>query len=269
MIPYPHALDALVEKTLSRVGETVRGAVEYTGGVIVMALRGFRASFRRPLEIKSVVGQIETIGIQSMPIVILTAAFTGMVMALQYANGMARFGAQMYTGKLVALSLTRELGPVLTSLMVGGRVGAGIAAEIGSMAVTEQIDAIRALGADPIKKLVVPRVLAALLIMPFLSVITDVIGLAGGMLVSWLEFDIPMGFFVKSALEVTTFDDFFSGISKTFFFGFIIAIVGCHQGFRTRGGTEGVGRTTTEAVVVISIGILICDYFLTKLFITF
>ncbi|MBI5528257.1 MAG: ABC transporter permease [Deltaproteobacteria bacterium] len=269
MIPQPLRIDIAIENVLSRVGITVRGAVEYTGGVMVMFFRSMRASVRRPFEWRSVVEQIEIIGLQSMPIVVLTAAFTGMVMALQYAHGMARFGAQMYTGKLVALTLTRELGPVLTSLMVGGRVGAGIAAEIGSMAVTEQIDAVRALGADPVKKLVVPRVLAAMFIMPFLSVCTDVIGLFGGMAVSFLEYDIPMGFFAKSAIEITKFSDFFSGVSKTLFFGIIIAVVGCYQGFRTRGGTEGVGRATTEAVVIISVGILIADYILTKLFLSF
>ena len=268
MIPPLRRLDLFIERMLGGVDNAVRGAVEYTGGVMVMSVRAVRAAFRRPFEWREFAEQIEVIGLQSMPIVVLTAAFTGMVMALQYANGMARFGAQMYTGKLVALSLTRELGPVLTSLMVGGRVGAGIAAEIGSMAVTEQVDAVRALGADPIKKLVVPRLLAAMLIMPFLSVCTDAIGLLGGMVVSFMEYDIPMGFFAKSAIEITKFDDFFSGIAKTLFFGIIIVIVGCYQGLKTRGGTEGVGRATTEAVVIISVGILIADYILTKLFLT-
>jgi phospholipid/cholesterol/gamma-HCH transport system permease protein len=261
-------IELMAEGALSKVGATVRSMVEYIGGITLMSWKGLLATFRRPFETRNLLAQIETIGIQSMPIVVLTAAFTGMVMALQYAYGMTRFGAQMYTGKLVALSLTRELGPVLTSLMVGGRVGAGIAAELGSMAVTEQIDAVKALGADPIKKLVVPRVVAAIFIMPFLSIITDIIGLLGGMVVAFAIYDIPMGFFVKSALEVTSFGDFFSGVAKTFFFGFIIAIVGCYQGFNTRGGTEGVGKATTETVVIVSIGILITDYILTQIFMT-
>jgi phospholipid/cholesterol/gamma-HCH transport system permease protein len=262
-------INIAAEGMLSRVGATARSTIEYAGGVAVMTGRAAKAAFKRPWEARNLAAQIEAIGIQSMPIVVLTAAFTGMVMALQYANGMTRFGAQMYTGKLVALSLTRELGPVLTSLMVGGRVGAGIAAEIGSMAVTEQIDAIKALGADPIKKLVVPRVLAAIMLMPFLCVITDIIGMIGGMVIAFAGFDIPMGFFLKSALEVTGWDDFFSGIAKTFFFGYIISIIGCYQGFNTRGGTEGVGRATTESVVIISVGILTCDYLLTEFFMRF
>jgi len=266
MIPASLRIDRFFEKLASKLGAQTSAGIEFLGGIVLISWRSFRALFRRPWESRSLIAQVEAIGIQSLPIVILTAAFTGMVMALQYASGMTRFGAQMYTGKLVALSLTRELGPVLTSLLVGGRVGAGIAAELGSMAVTEQIDAIRALGADPVKKLVLPRVMAAVMIMPFLSVITDIIGIIGGMIVAKMGFDIPMGYFVHSALEVTSFADFFSGVFKTVFFGFIIAIVGCYKGFNTRGGTEGVGKATTESVVIISIGILVCDYILTEIF---
>jgi len=261
-------LNGYFEDAFQNLGETTRDAIEYLGGFTLMTWRTFRSLFRRPLEFKAIIAQLELIGLQSMPIVVLTAAFTGAVLALQFAYGMSRFGAQMYTGQLVAVSLTRELGPVLTSLMVGGRVGAGIAAEIGSMSVTEQIDAIRALGADPHKKLVLPRMLATVFIMPFMSVFTDVIGLFGGMTIAYSEFDIPMGFFINSALQITSFGDYFSGVSKTFFFGFIISMVGCYQGLKTRGGTEGVGKSTTESVVIISIGILVSDFFLTKLFLS-
>ncbi|MFA6034387.1 MAG: ABC transporter permease [Myxococcota bacterium] len=269
MIPAVLRFDIFLEKLANELGTFTGNGIEYAGGLVMMITRTFRQLFKRPFEGSAIAQQIEIIGIQSMPIVVLTAAFTGMVMALQYASGMMRFGAQMYTGKLVALSLTRELGPVLTSLMVGGRVGAGIAAELGSMNVTEQVDAVRALGANPLKKLVLPRVIAAVIIMPFLAIFTDIIGLFGGMVVSYTEFDIPMGFFYKSALESTGFDDFFSGVVKTIFFGFIISVVGCYQGLKTRGGTEGVGRSTTESVVIISIGILITDYVLTKIFLSF
>jgi phospholipid/cholesterol/gamma-HCH transport system permease protein len=171
-----------------------------------------------------------------------------------------------YTGRIIGLSFSRELAPTLTAVIVGGRIGSGMTAEVGSMAVTEQIDAIRALGADPIKKLVVPRLIASVLVMPVLAAFSLVLGFGGAMLVTSLQFNIPSGFFLRTALGSVAMTDFASGLCKCPFFGAIIALVGCHFGLTTTGGTEGVGNATTRSVVVISITILIADFFLTKIF---
>ena len=232
-----------------------------------MTWGAIRATFRRPLELGSTMYQMESLGIRSLGIASVTALFVGMVMAVQFAFGLQKFGGMEYTGRIIGLSFSRELAPTLTAIVVGGRIGAGIAAEVGSMAVTEQIDAIRALGADPMKKLVLPRLLACLVVMPVLGAFALVLGFTGAMLICATEFGIPAGFFLTTALESVTFGDFFSGILKTPVFGAIIALVGCHFGLITRGGTEGVGQATTRAVVATSIAILISDFFLTKLFI--
>ncbi|AKT38061.1 MlaE family ABC transporter permease [Chondromyces crocatus] len=253
----------------SRVWETFTHFLEHLGQLGDMTWGAIRATFRRPLEISSTIYQMESLGTRSLGIASVTALFVGMVMAVQFAFGLQKFGGMEYTGRVIGLSFSRELAPTLTAIVVGGRIGAGIAAEVGSMAVTEQIDAIRALGADPLKKLVLPRLLACLVIMPVLGAFALVLGFMGAMFVCSTEFGIPAGFFLATALESVTFGDFFSGILKTPFFGAIIALVGCHFGLITRGGTEGVGLATTRAVVATSIAILISDLFLTKLFILF
>ena len=213
--------------------------------------------------------QIIVIGRNSIPIVILTAAFTGMVLALQTAYGLHRFGAKNYVGNIVSLGLLRELGPVLTSIMLCGRVGAGIAAEIGSMVVTEQVDAIRALGANPIRKLVTPRILAAVIATPLLTVLADLIGIYGGLLVAVFELDLTAHAYYRSIMYTVWIRDFTDGLVKSAVFGFLVASIACFKGLQTRGGTEGVGRTTTAAVVTGSIVILISDFFLTKFLLTF
>jgi phospholipid/cholesterol/gamma-HCH transport system permease protein len=187
-----------------------------------------------------------------------------MVMTVQFAVQMARFGAKEYVGNVVSLSLVRELGPVLTALMVGGRVGAGIAAELGSMAVTEQIDAMRAMGADPIKELVVPRVVASAVALPLLTVVANVLGILGAMTIARLDSHIDTSYFLNATLRAVTLDDLVGGLIKTVFFGLTIALIACHRGLGTRGGTEGVGRATTEAVVITSITTLVADFLLTK-----
>ncbi len=208
-------------------------------------------------------------GVKSFGIAAATAIFVGVVMAIQFAFSLERFGARDSVGRIVGLSEARELAPSLTALVVGSRIGAGIAAEIGSMAVTEQLDAIRALGADPIKKLVVPRMLAGTVIMPMLTVFALVLGVLSAALVCNLTFGVPFPFFMSTALDAIWFEDFVSGIAKTPFFGFLIAILGCHFGMTTRGGTEGVGRSTTTSVVVVSIGVLALDAVLTQIFMSF
>jgi phospholipid/cholesterol/gamma-HCH transport system permease protein len=176
-----------------------------------------------------------------------------------------KFGGMEYTGRVIGLSFSRELAPTLTAVIVGGRIGAGMAAEVGAMSVTEQIDAIRALGADPFKKLVLPRLVASIIVMPILAGFALIVGFSGAMLVTDMQFGIPAAFFLNSALDAVTMADFVSGMFKTPFFGAIIALVGCHFGLHTQGGTAGVGNATTRTVVVISITILIADFFLTKL----
>jgi phospholipid/cholesterol/gamma-HCH transport system permease protein len=200
-----------------------------------------------------------------LTIVTITSLFVGMVLALQFAYGLERFGAKLFVAKLVGLALVREMGPVLTSLLVGGKVGAGMTAEIGSMNVTEQVDAIRALGANPVKKLVVPRVLAMTIMMPILAIYADVIGVLGGMAVCVGEVGLQPNFYIASISTSVMIHDIAHGLIKTIFFGFFIGILGCYQGLRTKGGTEGVGTSTTLTVVMVSIAILVGDFFLTKL----
>lgn len=240
--------------------------LEHLGNISTIFWRALRAMTKRPLEIEAAFYQMESLGVRSVGIASITAVFIGMVMAVQFAAGLQKFGGMEYTGRIIGLSFSRELAPTLTAVIVGGRIGSGMASEVGSMAVTEQIDAIRALGADPIKKLVVPRLAAAVVVMPVLSVFSLVLGFGGAMWITQAQFRIPAEFFLRSALGSTGVHDLLSGICKTPFFGAIIALVGCYFGLRTTGGTEGVGNSTTRSVVVISISILIADFLLTKAF---
>jgi phospholipid/cholesterol/gamma-HCH transport system permease protein len=249
-------------------GRRVLSAMDHVGGITLMTTRALRALVTTRFEGRSFLYQVEQMGVKSFGIAAATAIFVGIVMAIQFAFSLERFGARDSVGRIVGLSEARELAPSLTALVVGSRIGAGIAAEIGSMAVTEQIDAIRALGADPIKKLVVPRMLAGTLIMPLLTVFAFVLGILSAAVVCNVTFGIPFPFFITTALDSVWVEDFLSGIGKTPFFGFLIAILGCHFGMTTRGGTEGVGRSTTTSVVVVSIGVLVADSVLTQLFLS-
>ena len=247
----------------------VRRFIEHLGQVGLLIANMVRAVARRPLEIRSTVYQMESLGVRSLGIVAVTSIFIGMVMTIQFAFGLRRFGGIEYIPRVVVLSFARELAPTLTAVIVGGRIGSGMAAEVGAMNVTEQVDAIRALGADPTKKLVVPRVVAAVIVMPILSVFAFTLGVAGAVFICDFQFSIAPQFFVQTSLETLQMSDFLSGLAKTPVFGFIIAIVGCHFGLSTRGGTEGVGISTTRTVVVVSIAILVADFIMTKLFIVF
>ncbi len=253
----PGPIERLVDRCLGLVG--------HLGVMSQMTAGTVRAAFKRPFEWKAFLQQLESLGVASLGIVVVTSVFIGMVMAVQFAFGLRKFGGMEYTGRVIAMSFARELAPTLTAVIVGGRIGAGMAAEVGSMNVTEQIDAVRALGADPLKKLVLPRLLAAIIVMPVLASFALVLGFSGAMLITDLQFNIPSSFFLRSALGTVTMMDFMSGMFKTPFFGAIIALVGCHFGMTTTGGTAGVGNSTTRTVVVISITILIADFFLTKL----
>lgn len=268
-IPPSRAPTAMVRASrpgpLSRLAARVLRLVSHLGQISIMTLGTARAAVRRPFEGKAIVQQLENLGVASMGIVLVTSVFIGMVMSVQFAFGLRKFGGMEYTGRVIALSFTRELAPTLTAVIVGGRIGAGMAAELGSMAVTEQVDAIRALGADPLKKLVWPRFIACVIVMPILAAFALVLGFAGAMIITDMQFNIPYAFFFRSGLGVVTLSDFLSGMLKTPFFGAIISLVGCHFGLNTRGGTAGVGNSTTLTVVVVSITILIADFVLTKI----
>jgi phospholipid/cholesterol/gamma-HCH transport system permease protein len=244
-----------------------RDFVEQLGEVALLSARTTRSIVKRPLEWRATIQQLESLGVRSMGIVTVTSIFIGMVMTIQFAFGLRRFGGLEYIPRVVVLSFCRELAPTLTAVIVGGRIGSGMAAEVGAMNVTEQVDAIRALGADPAKKLVLPRMLAAIIVMPILSVYALALGVAGAVFICSVQFDVSPAFFMNSSLEATRITDFIAGVAKTPFFGYIIAIVGCHFGLRTTGGTEGVGMSTTRTVVAVSIAILIADFLLTKLLI--
>jgi phospholipid/cholesterol/gamma-HCH transport system permease protein len=252
-----------------RLGYAARATIEYIGGVSTLALQTIARCFRRPFPMRAVIYQLDQVGVRSLSIALLTAASVGLVMALQFGYGLARFGAKAYVGPLVAVALVRELGPVLTALMVGGRIGSGMAAELGSMKVTEQIDAIMALGADPIRKLVIPRVVATVFIIPLMVCLADVVGVLGGLLITLVELDVTPVYYFDSVISAVKLNDFFSGISKSVFFAFVISVIACYQGFTTTGGTEGVGKATTRTVVVTSTTVLVSDFFLTKLFLSF
>lgn len=256
------------EKTLlEEYEERLFGFLQHLGEISTLTVNTARAITKPPLEIDSTIGQMESLGVRSMGIVFVSSLFIGMVMTIQFAFGLRRFGGLEYIPRVVVLSFARELAPTLTAVIVGGRIGSGMAAEVGAMNVTEQVDAIRALGADPVKKLVVPRVVAAILVMPFLSIFALGLGTIGAIFVCRFQFGISERFFMTSALDTLQMEDFVSGIAKTPAFGLIISIVGCHFGLRTTGGTEGVGMSTTRTVVVVSIVILIADFMMTKLFI--
>lgn len=236
------------------------------GAASRLAARAIRLLFTTRFEWGAFVTQLDQIGVKSVGIGLATAIFVGIVMAIQFAVPMERFGARDSVGRVIGLSEFRELAPSLTSLVVGCRVAAGIAAELGSMAVTEQIDAIRVLGADPIRKLVIPRICAATLVMPLMTWFALFFGIGSAAIVCDIGFGVPFRFFISSAIDAAGMNDLMSGIGKTPFFGFLIGLLGCYYGMGTRGGTEGVGKATTTSVVVVAMSILVADAVLTQLF---
>lgn len=237
-----------------------------TGGLGFLTVRAFLAMFRPPYEIGLWVRQMEQIGVRSLFVAGITTIFTGMVLALQTALSLPSLGVKYYIGSVVSKSLVRELGPVLTALIVGGRIGSGMTAELGTMKVTEQIDALRAMATDPVKKLVVPKLIATLVMLPALTLIGDALGILGGLIVATLTLKLTPGLYLNDVFDSLTLGDVGSGIAKSFFFGYFIAIVGCYNGLNTTGGADGVGRATTNTVVLAAILVLISDFFLTKLF---
>jgi phospholipid/cholesterol/gamma-HCH transport system permease protein len=234
---------------------------------VLMVGKVARASVTRPFYFRDIVEQFETIGVGSLTVVLLTGMFTGMVLALQSGFTLDQFGARSMVGRLVSASMVKELGPVLTGLMVAGRVGSGIAAELGSMMVTEQIAALRALGSDPMRKLVLPRILAGLIMVPLLTVVSGGIGMVGGWIVTVTQLKVASSVYWNSVVNGLYIQDVWMGLIKPFFIGFTITSIGCHVGMRTHGGTQGVGRATTNAVVAASVAVIAVDFFVTKLLI--
>jgi phospholipid/cholesterol/gamma-HCH transport system permease protein len=262
-------INVFINHILTRVGGRVLNALNYTGGVALLSYRSLTYILMGRLHWGLILNQIHALGVRSLSLTNLVAIFTGMVFALQFIVGLKRFGLQLYVGQVVGIAIVRELGPVLTALMMAARVGSGIAAELGSMTVTEQVLAIRAMGANPIIKLVVPRVLVVTIVTPLLTVIADVVGILGGMVVTIIEAGVSPRFYLDQVIRTVHMDDFVSGVGKTFFFGFLIGVIACYQGLKTTRGTEGVGQATTMAVVVSSVAVFVADYFLTKIFLYF
>ncbi len=243
---------------------TPKAAVKEVQELTLLAVRAFLSSFKRPFYFRDILEQMDRIGVGSVAVVMLTGFFTGSVLTLQSAKSLSTFGAKGLTGQLVAISLVRELGPVLAALMLAGRVGSGIASELGSMVVTEQINAMRALGTDPVKKLVIPRIIATTTMLPLLTIVANTIGLLGGLLVAVYSLKINGNVYLNSAWDGLTYTDLFGGLLKPLVFGASVALVGCHCGLQTYGGTQGVGRSTTQAVVAASILILFFNLILTR-----
>ena len=242
------------------IKETLLAIQEYT----VLSGQAIANLFRKPRYLNDTLMQADLIGVGSLPVVALTGFSIGAVLALQSSNTLQRFGSLSLTGQLVSLTMVRELGPVLTGLMVAGRNSSGIASELGSMKVTEQIDAMRALGTDPIKKLVTPRVISSVAMLFVLTILSDLVGLGGGWVVARFALGLDSNQYWSTAWQSLQFADVFMGLSKPLLFGFIIASVGCYYGLSAKGGTQGVGRATTQAVVAASVLIVVVDFFVTK-----
>ena len=228
----------------------------------------FTGIVSRPIYRHDIVEQFDAIGVGSLTVVLLTGFFTGAALASQSGLTLDQFGARPVVGRLVSASMIKELGPVLTALMLTGRIGSGIAAELGSMVVTDQINALRALGTDPIRKLVVPRVLAGIFMAPVLTIVADFIGIFGGWIVARFQLQVATGLYWSSVLKGLYMQDIWMGLIKPFVLGFVIVTIACHVGLRTTGGTQGVGRSTTVSVVAASVGVIAADFFVTQILIT-
>lgn len=260
-------LDATESPTLTGVvTESLKRQVLAFQDYCVLVARSLTNLFTPPWYWTDTLAQMDNIGVGSLPIVITTGFFIGVVMVLQTAAQFQRFGESALTGDAVSLALVRELGPTITALLVAGRNASGIASELGSMVVTEQVDAMRALGTDPSRKLVTPRVVATVLMLPLLTAVSDFVGLVGGFLVSYFQLRLSPAEFWHRAINALEFGDLMQGMSKPLVFGLILSTIGCYQGLRVRGGTQGVGRATTTSVVIASVTVIVADTFLSKVF---
>lgn len=246
----------------------VKHALQEVQEYLHLLMQVFRGLVTRPFYRRDIIEQLDVIGIGSLTVVVLTGLFTGMVLALQSGLTLDQFGARSVVGRLVSASMVKELGPALTALMVTGRVGSSIAAELGSMVVTEQIAALRALGTDPVRKLVLPRVVAGTLMLPVLTIISDAVGIVGGMVISVTQLKVAATIYWSNVVEGLYMDDLWMGLIKPVVLGFALVTIACHVGLRAHGGTQGVGRATTNAVVGASVVVLALDFILTKLLIS-
>jgi phospholipid/cholesterol/gamma-HCH transport system permease protein len=236
------------------------------GELALLGWRALVALLLPPWEIRAWLRQMDHVGVSSLAVAGVTTLFTGMVLALQTALSLPELGIKYYIGSVVGKSLTRELGPVLTALIVGGRIGSGMTAELGTMKVTEQIDAMRSMAADPVKKLVAPKLVATIVMLPALTILGDALGILGGLLIAVFQLDVSLGLYWNDVMSGLTLQDVLSGVFKSFFFAFCLCIIACHKGLTARGGADGVGHATTDTVVWISIMVIVLDFFLTKLF---
>jgi phospholipid/cholesterol/gamma-HCH transport system permease protein len=252
-----------VSKIITVVGEWVAKYVKEMGQIFLLFLDTIRWSFSAPFRVDLLFQQMDKVGVRSGLVVILTGAFTGMVLALQSFHATKRFGAETLVGVTVALAMVRELGPVLTSFMVTGRAGSAMAAEIGTMRVTEQIDALLSMAVNPIKFLIVPRVLASIVVLPILTIIADFVGIVGGYFMGVTILGINAGAYVANMEKYVKLGDIYHGLIKAAVFGLILSVIGCYKGYTTSGGAEGVGKATTESVVLGASVILMANYFLT------
>lgn len=253
----------MILKAVEAVGLAIILFIEEFGLVMFLLLSTIAWMVRPPMRLRAIFKQMEFVGVNSLLVVILTGAFTGAVLALQAYHGFRLFSAESLVGSTVALAMTRELGPVLTALIVTGRAGSAMAAELGTMRVTEQIDALHTMAANPIKYLVVPRIIAGVFMLPILTIVADFVGIIGGYIVGVGLLKINSGIYVAKMIEIVELGDIFNGLVKAACFGLILSLIGCYKGFYTTGGAQGVGKATTQAVVIASVSILISDYFLT------
>jgi phospholipid/cholesterol/gamma-HCH transport system permease protein len=250
---------------LENIGKLFLLFLSEVGRIVILLWKAILCSFTPPFKVKQIFEQMEFVGIKSLMLILLTGLFTGMVLALQTHNGVAKFGAEGFVGAIVALSMSRELGPVLTALMVTARVVSSMAAELGTMRVTEQIDALQTLATDPVKYLIFPRITAGIIMVPLLTIFADSAGYLGGYFVGVKLLGINETLFIRNTLDLVELSDVSNGFLKALVFGLIITLIGCYKGFYTSGGAAGVGRATTQAVVLASITVIIFDYFLTAL----
>jgi phospholipid/cholesterol/gamma-HCH transport system permease protein len=247
------------------IGSGTIEIIREMGQILILLCRAFMWAVIPPYRLKAVIKQMEFVGVKSIFVVVLTGIFAGGVLALQSHHGFRLFGAETLVGSTVALAMTRELGPVLTALMVNGRAGSAMAAELGTMRVTEQIDALYVMATNPVKYLIVPRIIAGVVMLPILTIVADFLGILGGYFVGVILLKINSGMFIANIVEMVDLEDIFHGLTKSIFFGLILTHIGCYKGFYTTGGAEGVGKSTTQAVVLSSVLILVSDYFLTSI----
>jgi phospholipid/cholesterol/gamma-HCH transport system permease protein len=267
--PTPSAKAAAARAAKARIDRLQNSAfgstMEFMGGAAKMQWDSLKVLLRTPPRMSAVMDELYAVGVKSFLIVAVAALAVGLVMSIQFGFGLARFGAKLYVPKIVTLSIVRELGPIFTALMMAGRVGAGIAAEVGSMKVTQQIDAIRALGTNPLQKIVIPKVIACIIAAPLLTILANFIGVFGGMLISSSQLGVSAYDYFFKSFDIITGRDVTGGLIKSVFFGFLIGATGCYYGMTTTGGTQGVGNSTTRAVVTATVLVLLSDFILTQL----